>query len=175
MRVLAIDPGLVTLAWARSDGRFGALKPGARRDVDRLLWLRDAVLHLVSAWSHTVVVLERPSFASRGNAVVSLGELHGVLKVALREAGVPVAVVAPGTLKRYASGRGNAPKELVLVEAVKRLGYDGSDHNVADALFLLHMALDYYGLPGAVQMPKAHRAALEAVQWPRGDAVTSAA
>lgn len=171
MRVLAIDPGLVTLAWARSDGRFGALKPGARRDVDRLVWLRDAVLHLAAAPS--LVVLEGPSFASRGRAVVSLGELHGVLKVALREAGLPVAVVAPGTLKRYASGRGNAPKERVLVEAVKRLGYQGSDHNIADAMWLRAMALDHYGLRGAVQVPKAHRAALEAVRWPRVNGVTS--
>jgi len=50
--------------------------------------------------------------------------------------GVPV-----GTIKRHATGKGNANKAAMIL-AVKNLGYDPVDDNEADALALLHWALD---------------------------------
>jgi Holliday junction resolvasome RuvABC endonuclease subunit len=50
--------------------------------------------------------------------------------------GVPVA-----TIKRHATGKGNASKEL-MIGAIKALGYNPVDDNEADALALLHWAMD---------------------------------
>ena len=50
--------------------------------------------------------------------------------------GVPV-----GTIKRHATGKGNANKAAMIL-AVKNLGYDSFDDNEADALALLNWALD---------------------------------
>ena len=50
--------------------------------------------------------------------------------------GVPV-----GTIKRHATGKGNANKASMIL-AVKNLGYDPVDDNEADALALLNWALD---------------------------------
>jgi hypothetical protein len=49
--------------------------------------------------------------------------------------GVPV-----GTIKRHATGNGNANKQAVIA-AVRALGFDPADDNEADALALLHWAL----------------------------------
>lgn len=51
--------------------------------------------------------------------------------------GVPVAVI-----KRHATGKGNAGKEQ-MIEAVRRLGFAPTDDNEADALALLHWALEH--------------------------------
>ncbi|MGH6920762.1 MAG: crossover junction endodeoxyribonuclease RuvC, partial [Geminicoccaceae bacterium] len=121
-----------------------------------------------------IVVIEGAAFGvARGNALVSLGELRGVVRVALFEAGLPVVEVAPASLKRYASGRGNASKADVLVAAVKRLGYTGSSDDEADALWLLAMALDQYDEIRS-PVPKAQREALSRVGWPAATALVAA-
>ena len=53
---------------------------------------------------------------------------------------IPYAGVPVGTIKRHATGNGNASKEAV-VAAVRALGFDPADDNEADALALLHSAL----------------------------------
>lgn len=50
--------------------------------------------------------------------------------------GVPV-----GTIKRHATGKGNASKARV-IEAVRERGHQPADDNEADALAILHWAID---------------------------------
>lgn len=138
----------------------------------RLAWLRDAVrarcttsLGLVA--TADLVVIEGYSFASRNSRAHAAGELGGVIRLALHEAGVPFVEVPPSTLKKYATGHGNAGKGEVLAAAIRRLGYEGHDDNEADALWLRQMGIDHYGLtlPSA-PMPESHRVALDKVDWP---------
>jgi Holliday junction resolvasome RuvABC endonuclease subunit len=49
-----------------------------------------------------------------------------------------------GTIKRHATGNGNASKEAVIA-AVRSLGFDPADDNEADALALLDGALKHGG------------------------------
>lgn len=164
--VLALDPSLRATGWAHSDGQSGVLSTprAVGSGVERLAWIRDGVLDLAAGAD--LVLIEGYSFASRGRAVVSLGELGGVLRLALHEAGLVVVEVAPAVRCRYATGKGNAPKEAVLAAAIRRLGYAGHKHDEADALWLLALARDRYDLPGRVDVPQAHRTALEGVAWP---------
>ena len=46
--------------------------------------------------------------------------------------------------------------------------YLGHDNNEADAMWLLAMACDHYGIPQTV-MPEGHRAALQKIEWPEID------
>ncbi len=166
---LALDLSLTATGWA-APGASGVLSPpsGVVRGLERLIWIRDRVLGLVNDHGADVAVLEGYSFGqARGTSQRhSAGELGGIVRVALFEAGIPVVEVAPASLKKYATGKGNAPKEAVLAAAIRRLGFEGHDHNESDALWLLHMALDHFEAPGCVDVPKVHREALTAVQWP---------
>ena len=53
---------------------------------------------------------------------------------------IPYAGMPVGTIKRHATGNGNANKEAVIA-AVRALGFDPADDNEADALALLDWAL----------------------------------
>ncbi len=134
----------------------------------RLSELQSEIM-LATGWPyHTdLVAIEGYSMgtARQNSHAHALGELGGVVRLALWEAGIPYVDVPPASLKRYATGKGNAGKAEVLIAAVKRLGYLGHDDNEADAAWLRAMALDHYGEP-VVAMPASHRVALAAIAWP---------
>jgi Holliday junction resolvasome RuvABC endonuclease subunit len=179
MRIIALDLSLTETGWAShvwlgtgiyGPSRAGVMKP-PRSDgsgMRRLSWFRGQVRQMCRHYDPAVVVIEGYAYGmARGASQQhSLGELGGVVRLALHDLRIPYVDVAPASLKKYAVGKGNAKKEEVLVAAVKRLGYHGSNHNVADAMWLRQMAADHYGAEGAVPMPKAQRAALEAGEWP---------
>lgn len=54
--------------------------------------------------------IEDYAFAARGK-IFHIGENCGVLKNKLYKAGIPIEVVAPPTVKKFATGRGNAQKD----------------------------------------------------------------
>ena len=58
--------------------------------------------------------------------------------------GVPYQGVPVGTVKRHATGKGNAAKEEMIAAARAR-GFRPSDDNEADALAILHWAIDTRG------------------------------
>lgn len=53
---------------------------------------------------------------------------------------IPYSSVPVGTIKRSATGRGNASKEE-MIEAVKKAGFDPIDDNEADAIALLYCVI----------------------------------
>jgi hypothetical protein len=58
--------------------------------------------------------------------------------------GVPYQGVPVGTIKRHATGSGNAPKPAMIAAARAR-GFSPADDNEADALAILHWALETRG------------------------------
>ncbi len=123
-----------------------------------------------------LVVIEGYSMgtARQSSHAHGLGELGGVVRLALFEAGIAYVDVAPASLKKYATGKGNASKDEVYGEAIRRLGYAGKSNDEADALWLRAMALDAYGEP-PVTMPALNRSALTAVHWPALATITTGA
>ncbi len=57
---------------------------------------------------------------------------------------IPYQGVPVGTIKKHASCKGNANKEE-MIASVRELGHSPADDNEADALALLHWALDHGG------------------------------
>jgi Holliday junction resolvasome RuvABC endonuclease subunit len=49
-----------------------------------------------------------------------------------------------GTIKKHATGKGNASKEEVIT-AMRAMGHAVTDDNEADALAILHWAIDTQG------------------------------
>ena len=59
--------------------------------------------------------------------------------------GIEYASVHTSTLKKHATGHGNAQKDAMVAAARKRWGIEPEDDNHADALLILAWALDTYG------------------------------
>lgn len=183
MRIVSLDLSLTRTGYAFSNGGFpraGVLVPPktAASGMARLSWIRARVSALVLRGvpladpagyqeDADLVLIEGYSFGqARGSSHShALGELGGVVRLLLHERGIPYIDVAPAVLKKFATGRGNAKKEEVLGAAIRRLEYEGSDHNEADALFLLHAALVHFDRC-PVAFPQAQVAALEGISWP---------
>jgi crossover junction endodeoxyribonuclease RuvC len=163
VNVVAFDLSLTSTGWADSTGGGLLVPANGCVGVPRLRWIRDRVL----ARSHgaDVVVIEGYAFG-RIEQAHHLGELGGVVRLALSDAGNVVAEVPPSSLKMFATGKGNAPKDLVLAEAIRKLGYSGHSKDEADAIWLREMALAHYiGLEDrGVTVPQ--RKALGKIAWP---------
>jgi len=98
-------------------------------------WLQSKQAPILRA---EAVVFETP-FA-RGRAPTrSLWGMAGVLEACVSEANLPVVDVSVATIKLFATGSGNAPKNK-MVAAARRLGYLGKNDNEADAFCLLKYA-----------------------------------
>jgi Holliday junction resolvasome RuvABC endonuclease subunit len=122
----------------------------------------------------TLAVIEAYSFNSQYGGE-RLGELGGVVRLALHEEAVPFVEVAPLTLKKFATGSGatRGPKRVtkadVLRAARQHLDYPGWSEDEADALWLYTFGMAAHGLfdVGNLASPAAAEQALNSVEWPR--------
>jgi hypothetical protein len=148
MVVLSIDLGTTT-GWAMKplDGQiahgFASFKPGrfeggGMRYLRFKRWLSE--LKGIATDIHTVYFEE-----VRRHAGVDAAHVYGGLLATLtawcEHQNIPYQGVPVGTIKRHATGKGNASKEEVIC-AMRALGHPVADDNEADALALLHWAID---------------------------------
>lgn len=114
-----------------------------------------------------LVVLEGPAYGSLGQrGHHERAGLWWLVAHGLHERGVRYAVAAPAARCLYATGKGNASKDHVLVSVVRRyrsVAVGGNDE--ADALVLA--AMGWHLLTGVplVPLPQANMAAVEKVGW----------
>lgn len=163
LSVLALDLSLTSTGWAHTDGGIGTIEVDGS-GVERL----DAILGRIIELSvgADLVLVEGYSMGSRKTSHAhALGELGGLVRWSLWVRGIPYVEVPPSCLKKLATGKGNAKKEAVLAEAIRRLGYAGCSTDEADALWLLTAAQVRLNLPGAPQLPQTHLDGLTKVQW----------
>jgi Holliday junction resolvasome RuvABC endonuclease subunit len=160
-RVLGLDLSLTATGYSFNEEVTGVWHPKLRGP-GRLVAIREHISILT--YEADVVVLEGYSYASP-NQAHQIGELGGVIRAWLFEHRLPFAVVPPASLKKFATGKGNAPKDAMLAAAIRRFGFEGSDNNEADAWLLRCMGLAHYDPWDA--LPEYAREALAKVEWPK--------
>jgi crossover junction endodeoxyribonuclease RuvC len=104
----------------------------------------DNIIQMILAYAGRVdlTVMEGPSYASKGSATVTLGMLHGAVRYALWKANRAFSVQSPATLKRFATGKGNATKEEMLEAA--QVFYNTDSHDIADAIHAGRFGVENY-------------------------------
>lgn len=87
------------------------------------------------------IVIEGYSYGSAAKAH-DIGEYGGLLRAAMyKRLDCPISEVAPATLKKFATGKGNANKVAVATSLVKRYGHDfGGCDDLYDAFGLAKLA-----------------------------------
>jgi crossover junction endodeoxyribonuclease RuvC len=143
MKVLGLDPGSQRLGfgllerrgsrWHRLDS--GTIVLGSRRPLpERLETAYRAVSSLLSAQPPDLVVVEECFVALSPRAALVLGQVRGVLLLAIQQAGIAITEYAPRAVKLAAVGNGGAAKEQVqymvprlLEECPSQLGEDEGD------------------------------------------------
>lgn len=173
MKVVGLDLSLTATGLCRADGTTVTLS-SKQRGMARIGELRWQVLTGLGLGRPDLVAIEDYAF-SRGGHAHEAGELGGVVKWMLIEEGQPYVLVGPSSLKRFATGKGNANKIEMGVAAAK-LGQDfDGDDNQCDAWWLRQMALYAYDArtvvegepPLCILAPTAYRDdAVSKVAWP---------
>lgn len=148
LSILAIDLGTTT-GWAlrHRDGQiahgFVSFRPqrfegGGMRYLRFKGWLTE--IKAVAVDIHAVYFEE-----VRRHAGVDAAHVYGGLMATLttwcEHHNIPYQGVPVGTIKKHATGKGNASKDEVIA-AMRALGHPVTDDNEADALALLHWAID---------------------------------
>lgn len=164
MKILGIDPstkmGLVVLD--HEGDTIKTLYKGEYRSkqtgMPRLGDIGERVVTLVDEYKPELIGLEGYSYGSKYNheAMYSVGT---VIRYFLWQFEHEYKEVAPGTLKKFVTGKGNAKKDLMLISAFKNWGFDTTSDNVADAYGLAMFVLfEHLGI------------ATEKGDWKKGDA-----
>jgi crossover junction endodeoxyribonuclease RuvC len=81
-----------------------------------------------------------PHNPSHIGAAIKLIEVGSLMRSVMWDAGIPFYIPTAQHIKKFATGKGNAPKELILREVYKRWQLDAKDNNQADAAVLALMA-----------------------------------
>jgi hypothetical protein len=149
--LLALDLGTTT-GWAlrARDGLITSgtvsFKPG-RYDGGGMRYLR------FTNWLSEIDRLSGPIEAIwfeevRRHAGTDASHVYGGLMATLTAwgelRGVPYQGVPVGTIKRHATGKGNANKQA-MIDAARARGFSPADDNEADAIAILHWAIETQG------------------------------
>lgn len=167
-RVMGLDLSMSATGIATWDGRpLSTLRTVTSEGDQRLRRIMvtvraDAYDYIAKTPIELAVIEDLPTHA-HGAGIT--GMVHGAVRVALLELGVPYALVPPATLKKFATGRGNATKPDMRMALFQRTGMDIRDDNQADAWWLRAAGMEALGHP-IVDLPQAQRAALAKVAWP---------
>lgn len=166
-----IDPSLNGTALSRvySNGSYETMKidPGDLRDFARIEFVVQATMNYLG--NAEMVAIEGPATGYDGSKQRGRHENAGMwwhlsYAVAWMQ-GLPLAYVAPNTLKMYATGAGTGAKIGVMMALATRFGFTITDADRGDALVVAAMAADHLGFAPRV-MPKTHLRALDSVVWP---------
>jgi crossover junction endodeoxyribonuclease RuvC len=122
---------------------------------------------LLETVDNPCVCVEGYSFASRNSQAHSIGELGGVIRVALWEKQIPYVEIPPTTRAKFATGKGNAAKTEVMSAISARTGIvwsgKGAD-DMCDAWILEEMGLTTIG-HSRFDWPAVNLSALEKIDW----------
>lgn len=160
LSVMGLDVSL-SATGVSINGHPQTVSGGSMRGVGRMIYIRDMLVDLFGLVD--AIAIEAPAFAAKGSYSKEIGGIWWVVRIAIAEhsGGALVAEIPPTSAKKYATGSGNASKDLMLVEAVKRLGYEGSSNNEADALWLEQIGRELFVDNHTPLVPASHRKALD--------------
>ena len=141
MKILAIDPA-TACGWAISNTIYGTWDLRVKRDESagmKYIRLRSKLREIHKSENLELIVFETPAGQYKA-PIMSHASLNSVIQVFCIDNNIEYRGYAPKEIKRHATGKGNCNKEAMIQAAKDKLGYEGDDDNIADALWILNLA-----------------------------------
>ena len=157
MKIIGIDPSLSATGVARHDSSLLTVKTTAKEgDGERLLTLYRH-LKLMTVDVDFAVIEDLPTHAMSAGLT---GRAQGIVRMTLALQKVPYVAIPPATLKKFATGKGNAKKDAMREAWLAYSGEDNKDDNQVDAAWLRTIGLHLKGED--VNLPTEQLAAVDA-------------
>jgi Holliday junction resolvasome RuvABC endonuclease subunit len=163
--IIGLDLSIAAPGFADINGATHTVKLKASLGDRRLNDIAREAVRLATGhpWRTDLAVIEDLPTHAHGAGIT--GMVHGAVRAALNDLGVPYVTVPPASLKKYATGKGNADKTAMAIAALKRFGLEFADDNCCDAYWLRAMGLHAYRHP-LVDLPVLQADALGKIAWP---------
>lgn len=120
-------------------------KPSGKRPCDevrRIQGIVNDIKKILDEHNPDMVILEGIAFMARNTtALAQLAGLSYMVRSEIVDRNIPFLVVAPTSLKKFATGKGNAQKDVVMLETYKRYGVSILNNNECDAYCLSQVGL----------------------------------
>jgi crossover junction endodeoxyribonuclease RuvC len=176
MTVVGVDLSLASTGIAVIDGpsvtTFRIVSKGTKADTvaeraARVITITGQILECIPT-AVDLVVIEGPSLGQSRQAGEHLRSgLWWCLVTRLCLEDQTVVEIPPANLKRYATGKGNSPKDQVLAAVIRRYSQvDVTGNDIADATVLAAMGARHLGVPIEESLPQVNLAAMAKIAWP---------
>ena len=92
--------------------------------IQRFTYISDFVFDIIGSLVNPQIFIEGYSFGSKGQGLFQIAENCGILKYRLLQKGYSYNTVVPSVVKKGATGKGNADKEMMYEAFVKETKLD---------------------------------------------------
>jgi crossover junction endodeoxyribonuclease RuvC len=135
--VVVINNGLIVRQDLIKSKPIGSL---AIDELRRILRIVRQIEEVVIEFNPNIVVIENLAFMARNTTALTqlAGLNYFVRDIAFRNK-IPFVLCAPTTLKKFATGKGNCPKDNIMMEVYKRWHVTITNNNISDAFILAKM------------------------------------
>ena len=145
MRILGIDPGTIATGYGVIESRddditlvdFGALAPPKGSSIgERLSYLYNQLLEIVSRYQPDMVAVEQPFVAKNVRSALAIGRAQAVAILAAANKGIPTYEYTPTQIKQRVANYGASSKEQIqeMVRLQLGLAETPKPSDAADAL-----------------------------------------
>jgi len=175
VRFIGIDPstktGFVALDEHGAVLRAKELTGVGSVDPKRMITLIDEVIDHIQR--DDVICIEGFGFASQ--QAIQLGGIGWGLRMALARRVLPYYEASPSQVKKFATGKGNAKKEDMVLPIYKHWDFEHSSDNVRDAYVIARIAMNLFlaGEGASLSAPKYQVEVIEAILNPKPKAKKS--
>lgn len=145
MKILALDPAEIC-GWAIDKNLYGIWNLKIKRDESsgmKLVKFKAKINEICNLMNIELIVFERPGGRFK-NDIISHAKFQAIIEDYCLSNNIQYKGYSSKEIKKFASGKGNANKNEMVEAAKKKFNYEGEDHNEADAICLLNLAISEF-------------------------------
>jgi len=150
MKILAIDPGTIKCGLCYYDSekeifkhKLFDLTKEKLKPIVRIQEMAKRVSRYIKKKQSDILIIEDYAYGSQARSVTALAEFRGSLYCYLKKSFdlEKIIIVAIGTWKKGALGKGNIKKDMILKEALRKYKKNFDDDNLCDAYCMVQWYL----------------------------------
>ena len=105
-----------------------------KKDPERMIEIVETLSNEIN--DNDMIAVEGFSYGSRGRGIGFQFGLGYALRIELYKRSIPFLIVTPSQVKKYATGKGNASKDNMILPIYRNWGFEHDSDNVRDAYVL---------------------------------------